>query len=357
MAYMLAKNLASMNRLEVSALVYDYGQKSIEVREGVTILRSPVKRLNKYHSKLVKLNRKLLDRYHAVKSGLDINTYYKEQETAIYKSIAADMFLLFGISMANYKTACALNELGFSWTILLVHDEDVSRNYQQNTTFRNRHNGAGSDCYELIKMTERFVAQNEFQLSELQSFHKKNGILINTAIDFSNEAISSKEYILWVGRATAVKRPELFIELAKLLPNESFVMVTSDHDLERFKNLEKNAPKNMEIHKNIPFSFIDNYFKRAKLFVNTSISEGFPVTFLHAGKFAVPVYTLGVDPNGILNEKGGGKVFEHLTDITKHLNDHDLSELGIKLKELVRDLHDARKIACEIVEYIQLGKE
>jgi glycosyltransferase involved in cell wall biosynthesis len=282
-----------------------------------------------------------------------MEAYYFSQEQTIYKKISADMFLLFGVSEANYKTACNLEKLGYSWTIMLIHDEDVSRNYCENSTYKNRHNGSGAVCFELIKKTNRFVAQNEFQLSELKSFHKKTGILINTPIDLSNEKASTRAYILWVGRATDVKQPELFVALARLIPKESFVMVTSDQDRERFNNLINAAPANLEIHKNIPFHLIDGYFSRAKLLVNTSISEGFPVTFLHAGKYAVPVFTLGVDPNGILSEKGGGRVFDHLEDMKTHMDEKRLVEYGTRLNSLVRSLHDSQKIAGEILNYIQ----
>jgi glycosyltransferase involved in cell wall biosynthesis len=356
MAYMLAKGFARKKQCESSFLVYDYGQRKRERREGVMLYRSPDKRLTKYFKILTAFSRRVEDRFSATIKGDNMLSYYRNTARDIFLKINPEMTLLFGVSDANYKIALLLKSLEIPWTIMLAHDEDVSSSYYPGTTFRNRHDQPGEDCFKLIEMTDRFVAQNEFQLRSLEYYFGKLGILIQTPIEVSGQEVSTRENILWVGRATDVKRPELFIEMAINSPNESFVMVTNDGDQERFNRLKQMSPANLKIFKNIPFHQIDEFFSRAKLLVNTSISEGFPVTFLHAGKYGVPVYTLGVDPNGLLTEKKCGKVLRNISELPFMLQPEELQVLGANLKDTVLEIHDADVVTSHLLAYLQSFK-
>ena len=101
--------------------------------------------------------------------------------------------------------------------------------------------------------------------------------------------------VVWVGTFKPVKRPELFIELARQHPSKRFVMVGgADNSNDpgqsfhrRMRALAAEVP-NLEFVGYVPFSEVGRYFDNASLFVNTSDLEGFPNTFLQAWIRGVP---------------------------------------------------------------------
>jgi glycosyltransferase involved in cell wall biosynthesis len=56
---------------------------------------------------------------------------------------------------------------------------------------------------------------------------------------------------------------------------------------------------------------------RAHLLINTSKWEGFSNTFIQAWMRSVPVITLGVNPDGILDREGLGWCFDSVEEIAK----------------------------------------
>jgi glycosyltransferase involved in cell wall biosynthesis len=85
---------------------------------------------------------------------------------------------------------------------------------------------------------------------------------------------------------------------------------------------------NLKFYGFIPFHKIDEYFRKASIFVNTSRIEGFPNTFIQAWAHRVPVVSLTVDPDGIIqNEKLGfrsGTFKQLISDVITLLNDEKL---------------------------------
>ncbi|KKU48148.1 hypothetical protein A3H10_03515 [Candidatus Uhrbacteria bacterium RIFCSPLOWO2_12_FULL_46_10] len=134
----------------------------------------------------------------------------------------------------------------------------------------------------------------------------------------------SREYILWVGRLASWKQPEVFVRLAEKFPKEKFLFITNS-DTSQFR-YATNHIGNLEIKKNVPFEDTDYYFKKAKIFVNTSSSEGFPNTFVQAAKNGTPILSLQVNPESILGRYEIGKLangsFEKLVnDLANILDD------------------------------------
>ena len=113
------------------------------------------------------------------------------------------------------------------------------------------------------------------------------------------------EVILWVGRSTHLKRPELFIELAQKVPGEKFCMIcqkaTEDNNYSRLLDRAR-AVKNLQFISHVPFSEIDRYFQQARLIVNTSDTEGFPNVFIQSCQWAVPILSLNVNPDNFLDK-------------------------------------------------------
>jgi glycosyltransferase involved in cell wall biosynthesis len=118
-----------------------------------------------------------------------------------------------------------------------------------------------------------------------------------------------RETILWAARSATFKRPELFLKFARQMPDKHFTMICPKAtDDNRYDELVEKAKQvqNLEFIPGVLFDELDDYFARAKVFVSTSSSEGFPNTYVHACKCATPILTLKVNPdNFITNYKCG----------------------------------------------------
>lgn len=173
----------------------------------------------------------------------------------------------------------------------------------------------------------------------------------------------SPPVILWVGGFSAVKRPELFLQLAQSCEDRGlhFVMIS------------KKVPKNAHTAPNpfyryaetqprfswlIELSFDEAlaWFDRASVLVCTSESEGFPNTFVQAWARGVPVVSLSVDPNGVLTRDGLGKCVDSLAEaraaILDYINDPALPEIRAHLHKAARTRFDIRHVADRLFEIL-----
>ena len=267
-----------------------------------------------------------------------------------------DTYLFFGLADHFNEVMVELGVKERQWCILFVHDEDVSAEYYNGTPFVNRHGISGQQCWEQIDRSELFVAQNRMQLKALRENFNKDGILVKSPIEMDGARQTSGELILWVGRPSDVKRPELFVQMAKAISSETFLLITNDSDPARLQSLRNSAPENLEIMVNVPANEIETHFARAKLFVSTAISEGFPITFLHAGKFGVPIATLGVDPDQFLTEQDCGFVYSTIDQLieatSKILMKETWSTKSRNISRYVAGAHDAKVVSQSILDYV-----
>ena len=146
----------------------------------------------------------------------------------------------------------------------------------------------------MIRTSIRKTLQKNFQLE---------GKIVHNGFSKGRNGQSVNKHILWIANFLPRKNPHLFMELAKKIPNEKFVMIGGDRD-PRFKedimNLAEKVP-NLEIKGYLPFKEANKEFRKAKLFVNTSNYEGFSNAFLQAWSYATPVISF-VDPDNLIKE-------------------------------------------------------
>ncbi|MFX1363464.1 MAG: glycosyltransferase family 4 protein [Promethearchaeota archaeon] len=188
-----------------------------------------------------------------------------------------------------------------------------------------------------LKNADFIVAQSKSQISKLESWRKKkiNNIkVIKSGYSISNLDIKEKNNILWVGRAAKWKRPELFLKLAEKLPNEQFIIICNKSTDMAYWNkifLESKVMENIEFIKYIPFNNIEDFFRKAKIFISTSLKEGFPNTFIQALKNRTPIISLNVDPDKFLTKnKIGFFCNDNFIEMVKNLKllieNHELYE-------------------------------
>jgi len=127
--------------------------------------------------------------------------------------------------------------------------------------------------------------------------------------------------VLWAGNLGYNKSPKTFIELAHdcLHTNLRFVMIGGGLSDERVQELFKSIPSNLEWKGRLPFKETIQYFDMATFLVNTSISEGFPNTFIQAWLRGVPILSIGVDPNQVVTKNRLGYVATYLGDLEREM--------------------------------------
>ncbi len=172
--------------------------------------------------------------------------------------------------------------------------------------------------YGLKRATAIIVQSNVQKLLLWENFGLK-GIVIPNFLRYKAEPVQNKDkkHVLWVSTIRDMKRPMQFIRLAQIFPNEQFIMIGGpegrNHKL--FEDIKReSAPlKNLEFLGFQSFERTEGYFDKCKVFVNTSVYEGFPNTFLQAWRRGIPVISY-VDPDRIIqNNKLGAVVRSELS--------------------------------------------
>ncbi len=214
-----------------------------------------------------------------------------------------------------------------------------------------------------IKLANTIIAQNIFQkfmLHErfgLRTCVIKNGLLLpNVNLEKTKPPI-----VLWVGSLSAVKKPEIFLKLARALPNVSFELIGGEgDDTSIYGNVKSQAEKipNLTFHGFVPFNKVNDFSKNASILVNTSTIEGFPNTFIQAWANNCPIVSLNVDPDGIIQKQKLGFLsgtFEQMvSDVKRLMDDENLRKtIGRMSREYVEKNHDIRQI---IEQYLAIFK-
>lgn len=118
--------------------------------------------------------------------------------------------------------------------------------------------------------------------------------------------------VVWVANIKPKKRPEAFIQLANRLAGKSdarFVMIgrPAGGRYQQAINRLLTASAHVEFLGECGIERVNEILERAWVFVNTSMVEGFPNTFIQAWLRNVAVVSLDFDPDGLLRELGLGR--------------------------------------------------
>lgn len=156
-----------------------------------------------------------------------------------------------------------------------------------------------------LAKTKYFVAQNEYQQNNIQKrFPEADILTIPNIWPESNKSDIKKENVLWLANFRDLKRPKLFLELAKKFQHHKFIMAGAPHterSLYDYCKEEGEKLQNFKFLGPIPFMKTEFLFQKAKIFVLTSEFEGFPNTFLQAWAAGTPVIST-VDPSGVIEK-------------------------------------------------------
>lgn len=218
----------------------------------------------------------------------------------VFRSIGADVYVMrcASLQVGYMQRACAL--LGRRFVYMVAHQQDVSGEYARS------HGALGKFFEGGLKRADAIVCQHADQVPLIRSRYHRDARLIRSLCPFPVAASSEapRSMILWIARVEPWKQPDLFIELARRIPEHFFVMVgaasqTEPQNLPRLLERGKDLP-NLRFLAGVPFAITSTLFEEAMIFVNTSSAEGFPNTFLQAAACGTPTVSWTVNPEGIL---------------------------------------------------------
>ena len=173
-----------------------------------------------------------------------------------------------------------------------------------------------------LKNCTVIIVQNSYQKTMLKGKFGRHGVLIHNGMKKHDGKSRSRDTILWVGNILKLKDPKTFIDLAKQMPEENFVMVGGivEGQEELYETVTRETEKlcNLKFKGFMPLGITEKEFDKAKLFVNTSSNEGFPNTFLQAWRQGIPVLSF-VDPDGLIGEHSLGRVAKNKEDMAKKM--------------------------------------
>ena len=166
-----------------------------------------------------------------------------------------------------------------------------------------------------LRHVDQIVVQTAAQARHFRNKHGRESVLVPNCCQPLGEqwAGPNGRLILWVSTIRRLKRPGLFLDLARALPEHGFRMVGGPGDGERrlFDTVKASAEKlpNVEFMGFVPYEQIDRHFDAAAVFVNTSETEGYPNTFLQSWVRGIPTVSFidcearadGVDVNRVVH--------------------------------------------------------
>lgn len=316
--YLLAAELAKDTDFSVSFITADYGQSEIEIIQNVKIIKSLNFRQNALTGahKLIKAMKKA-----------DADIYI--QKSASWGTFLVAMFCRLHKRAFLYRTATA-GECNGNWP----------RGSLERKIFQ-----------WSIRQAGKVLVQNETDRRNIKDLLDITAILVRNGHLIQPLTQNNRDMVLWVGRSDRLKRPELFIDLAEQMSHEKFIMIcqhaTGDNNYDTL-NARARQIKNLEFIEGVPFSEIDGFFLRAKIFVNTSDTEGFPNTFIQACKCGTPILSLNVNPDNFLNKykcglcaDGDWQIFKNmLTDLLGTA----AREYGQNARRYVEENHNIKNI-------------
>ena len=295
---LLARGLVELGH-RVSFVVHDHGQEDGQLIDGIHVYKSyrpeaGVRGLRFLHPRLMRL--------WAAMRAANADVYYQrgaETETGLVANWCRRHRRKFVFAVAGHHMLLpnpptnppwrekALFRYGMSNANLIL----VQTQQQQSLL---------DECYSLDSTVHRNCSPPQFEMK-------------HPATPNRNE----RSGVLWVGRLDKIKRLEWCLEAARSTPEQTFTVVgTANRPSSYASSLIRQASElsNVSMVDYVPPTHMEHYYGRAAVLLCTSVSEGFPNTFLEAWCCGTPVVTT-VDPDGLVGTHTLGRVAHTRNDL------------------------------------------
>jgi glycosyltransferase involved in cell wall biosynthesis len=204
-----------------------------------------------------------------------------------------------------------------------------------------------------LRHVDRILVQNQEQARMCRRHHGRDAVLVpNLYLLPASRQMTGRRRVLWVSTIRQIKRPELFLELARKLPELNFRMIGGPgrNETALYESIRTRASeiRNLEFLGFVPYSRTEEQFDEAALLVNTSESEGFPNAFLQAWARGIPSVSF-VDAGACLDGEPIGvqiNSFDEMLSRVAALMSHEATrvEQGEKCRAYVVRYHSPEQV-------------
>jgi glycosyltransferase involved in cell wall biosynthesis len=268
-----------------------------------------------------------------------------------YRKLGCQVFCCFGANDFTAQVVASCRRFGMKSVVFIVSDLELSDRIRPGGGPELALGTSAHAVWYSLAHADHVVVQTARQQEQLRRLIGREATLIRSPVDLeavpaTTSCVPFSRFAMWIGRAErqslSEKRPEMCLELARRCPDIPFLAVMNPVDLGRYAELQASKPANLTMMEHVPFSEIDSYFNRSFVLLNTSRYEGFPNTFLQAGKHALPILSLNVDPDGIIKQNDCGVVCGD-----------DIDVMATELRRLWRDEGYARQLGRQARQYVE----
>jgi len=265
----------------VSMIVADYGQRDAEVVDGVSLYKA-----------------------HGLDEGLPVLRFLHPRITKLWAALQradADVYYVScaGVQVGVVALFARLN--GKRVVFRIAHDTDCDPKNLLIRFWRDK------KIYEYgLRRANAVLSQSAQQSRALDANYGLPSRIAAMLVDPNQLDLAFEQRdvdVLWVNNLRPFKRPDLALELARRVPNLRVHMIggtqPGHEDLYEQIREQARAIPNLTFHGRVPYHDVNDFYERAKVFVNTSDSEGFPNSYLQAWRRGAPTVAF-FDPDGLI---------------------------------------------------------
>lgn len=293
------------------------------------------------------------------------------QPMSFFQTIEADVFCCFGNQATAATAIASAHSRGRPAVLFLGSDDDLNPSYRADSQVRNPYGDTGATCHFSLTQADAVFCQTAEQQMMLRDRFGREGVVIPNPIDLSewdertHQPLPSEytggldRFVLWIGRAESIhKRPQVLLEIAKRCPEIPFLMVLNPRDPAVDATTRAEAPENVRIVTQVPFSLMPALFRLAMAYVNTSSLEGFPNAMLQAAASGVPIVSLEVGRD-FLQTSGAGTYcsgnLNHAAVILRQLanGESDSQDQGRLGRRFVEQFHSLDAVIPQMTQALQ----
>ncbi|MGL4597314.1 MAG: hypothetical protein ACRCYO_07300, partial [Bacteroidia bacterium] len=238
----LIQGLAQDHAVDVILFTLDHGF-GVEQFGAITTHPHPRRKGEGYWAKQRQLGRRIRNRFFARDEVQDT--------AAVFHAVQADIALILGMSPEALELAHYCKSANIPFVFGLASDNDVGGEKISEAFLQKWTGLLHTQLEEVLSRASLLLAQTPVQVEMLQQVHQKTALLLLNPISLApktGRSVVMDEFdAIWIGKTSDVKRPELFLEVAKRLPMRRFLMVLNRTETVRFEHIQRDKPTNIHI--------------------------------------------------------------------------------------------------------------
>ncbi len=237
------------------------------------------------------------------------------------RAAKADHYVLRSIRELSFFILIFARLLGARYTFMVANLPHVTKEEMEGMSPRLRSLYARS-----LRRADRVTVQSREQQDMLRASFGVEAPIVPNGIEipaFVTTPAGVTHDVSWVATIKPAKRPDRLVEIARALPDRTFLVAGgpgSDLDYHvRLTEALADLP-NVTVLGFVPPDQVHRVYERARVFLNTSQYEGFPNTFLFAWSRGIPTCSLDIDPDGVVTREGLGIVDPDCDNLARRLD-------------------------------------